>query len=1347
MLILVTNFTFRALSRQRTHPAMATEMGRLLTVSLCVALFGLLVARGSGEVVHVDPMAVSCSDFNCTRNATSLLRQNYTLDGALASVASRMTIVLSSGCHCVQNYSLVQSVTDVTLKGEGEVTVSCAPGLGLAFYNLLNFTIENLTIDGCGLTGSYLSGFEHTLKGVLRMFFQVRPYYHIALLCGNCTDIHLKRIAIKNTLGLGFLGVNIMGTSEILNSNFSFNAPTSDLLPFTSLQSDMVGGGVLFLYHDYQDANTYSHDAVNLSVRESSFSYNTYLGLATTIGLNYQYSEDVRNIGYILGGGGGLTLILAQANYSVSTTVDECVFRHNKARYGGGVQVTMFSHVMDSNITLSNCVFEDNGKETERTANILNSTHGGGLAFFCDFVRPFNHTGVDQTRDSSVNFIVSQTTFRRNQAYIGGAVMIESLYFPVDGIIPDFVLFRSCVFEDNFAFLGSAMYLMEAKRSGAQLGLYFVLDNTTMSGNSVYPYDSTEIQSIDVADSSSVIDATSVNVTLQNSSFTGNIGSVVRTVETILHLAGTVVFANNTGTFGGALRLLAVSFLIIRNHSDITFRNNIAEVAGGAIYVYYLNSLPNIAYFDCFLFFDKLEPFCFNDIDCVNISDTGSKVRFVGNSAKVGSIVYGSTLEKCPWGEVVRSSGNFTNMSLFEILYQHYSHILSFDKAPVTIDQVTTLPGRIELRDKPSDPINVIPGEVFHVNVVVLDRFFRETPAVISSKAEDYLQQRSVTSVLGFSGYWFTGSSSTVQMAIYGTTNQENITVSLFTTDSFAQTSFKVNLLDCPMGFILREHSCVCDPRLHGHPHIRCNSTTKELTVDNGVWVGIGTHGQLARAQCINDYCEPGPINFRPPDFDIQCRSGYHRTGLVCAACTEGYSAVFGSSKCKKCGNIGLLLIPFIAVLGILLVFVLCFFHFTISHGAPLSIIFYTNILTIYSPSFTAGSSRNRNYFPQGQWLFLDFGTEWCFYNGMDAISRTALSFAFPLYLYFLIFMIVLLARRSDRFSRLFYKHSSSPANLFATLLLLTHASLTEACIEVLGFTRITTLPHKDNIYWGVDPNEPYLSPFHSTLVAVSIPLMVFYILPAPFFLIFPTCSCRLGRFQRLMPIFDAFWAPFKPRYRFWVGLRLLLRALPLFFAYFFNYPTNVAFLGLFLIALIYVQTLLSPFKSLLVNVLDLFFQFVLLTMVILTLYFSYFINHADGKDIRKYANDQYLAAAIVALAGTLAIIIAFIVHLFVRFPRLRVLLRSLLQKLKCRQDVKPRPISISKVSPSQTYGTVHSDQTVQSDNSTKVEDAENGIEKGNGLKRIKFSELREPLLDEGELIIEDTSLTSQPSK
>ena len=81
--------------------------------------------------------------------------------------------------------------------------------------------------------------------------------------------------------------------------------------------------------------------------------------------------------------------------------------------------------------------------------------------------------------------------------------------------------------------------------------------------------------------------------------------------------------------------------------------------------------------------------------------------------------------------------------------------------------------------------------------------------------------------------------------------------------------------------------------------------------------------------------------------------------------------------------------------MGVVLVFFLLVCKLTVATGTLSGLVFYANIVgvnhTIFLP---VGSTDALSVFIT--WLNLDFGIETCFYEGMDAYSKTWLQFVFP---------------------------------------------------------------------------------------------------------------------------------------------------------------------------------------------------------------------------------------------------------------------------------------------------------------------------------------------------------------
>ena len=1288
---------------------------------MLIWLFFSFCYAQEGKVV-VYPVAPNCHSLNGESG-----KENLTLDEALRNITSNTELYLLPGCHYVEEYNLVQNRSNISLIGaiQNNITITCSKGLGLAFLNVFGLTITNVTIQSCGLNGSDLLAFRNAVRSDIDFFFDFKNDYRIALLCGNCRDLTMSSSTVTNTTGLGMLAINAMGTASITDVEFSFNYLQQ--CTYTNISAlDKVAGGAMFVYLDYLHTPERPDDVI-LNIQDSVVLTNSYCGLAIIPEFYSDYSEG-KPVNYSLGAGGGLSIVMTQLDYAVSATVESCYFRNNSARFGGGASVQLYEGVDCSTVNFFNCSFERNGIDEAVIIRLDNPDNvvkydftGSGLAVLNDFARPESPEPARFSACKEPNRLsISDSIFEANRAISSGAIIIHSLYSSRFGGSHLKVLFDNCIFRRNSALLGGAMFVQELKNTGAQPGLEVIMKDINVTENEVFI--PAEVSIAPPTKASAVVDIVAVNITITgNSVFSNSEGSAIRCASSLLYLEGNVTFENNAGLTGGALQLITASLLIIRENAHVIFRNNSGAISGGAIYVDYLVSLPQVsfAYADCFLFYDDLDILCITNQFCPNISDSNFRLEFVDNAAPYGSLVYGSTLETCLWGIDLKREYD-TNISLFEVIYDHLGDKFHFDSAPNNTGAVSTPVGKVVIAELNNGSYSLLPGERFNISVVGLDHFERVVPVILTSRTSN---ANTSQSVLGLSGYWLaTGNGDTnTPIAVYGRTEQQGINVTLFTADTFAQTQITVNLLKCTPGFVYSSNSCVCDERLVRQGKVECSESKKDFTVHNDIWIGPGPDKELVIHDCLQDFCIIGQKVVKSPDFDSQCRPGFHRTGLLCGKCEDGYSIIFGGNECYRCKNGSLSWIIYFALAGVGIVLAISFVQLTVSDGYLNGIILYANIVSLYVHILATGSSAT-HLFVVIAWLNLDLGIDTCFYDGMDSLARAGLRFVFPLYLYVLMGVIMLIAKKSHWFTMRFNKSGFSAAKLFATLMLMSYTSLLETCAVVLGAAEIQTISGKSSIRWGVDPTQKYFSGGHIPLAIVAVLVLVFYIIPAPFVLIFPSLAFKLGPLQRLKPIYDAFWAPFKPRYRFWVGLRLILRVIPFFFVGLIPHPLNVFLLALFLIVLLYIQSIAWPFEGNVKNAFDIFFICNLLVTVVGSLYFT--IDNFEGEDISRH-DAQYIFICVIVSIAYAVIAVIFVWHVFLRFPSLK----------NIRKRFRSR--SYEELSAStENYGTtgeVNADVIADSNDSDNAE----------GVKKVYFSELREPLLeDEGSLAISTTTLT-----
>ena len=278
-------------------------------------------------------------------------------------------------------------------------------------------------------------------------------------------------------------------------------------------------------------------------------------------------------------------------------------------------------------------------------------------------------------------------------------------------------------------------------------------------------------------------------------------------------------------------------------------------------------------------------------------------------------------------------------------------------------------------------------------------------------------------------------------------------------------------------------------------------------------------------------------------ESDIQC--AYNRSGLLCGTCKEGYSLVLGTSHCKQCTNSHLVLLILFAVMGIALVFLLLVCKLTVATGTLSGLVFYANIVGVNRAIFLPVESTNAlSVFIA--WLNLDFGIETCFYDGMDAYTKTWLQFVFPLYIWMLVGLIIFISHFLRRFANML---GNNPVSVLATLILLSYTKILRTLITALYITYLE-YPTYNRMVWLYDANIDYLSGKHIPLFIVAVLVFFFLFLPYTLLLLFGQWLQAISHLRlfswvnsaRLIPFMHAYHAPYKAKHRYWPGLLLGLR-------------------------------------------------------------------------------------------------------------------------------------------------------------------------------------------------------------
>ena len=310
-----------------------------------------------------------------------------------------------------------------------------------------------------------------------------------------------------------------------------------------------------------------------------------------------------------------------------------------------------------------------------------------------------------------------------------------------------------------------------------------------------------------------------------------------------------------------------------------------------------------------------------------------------------------------------------------------------------------------------------------------------------------------------------------------------------------------------------------------------------------GVWcVNTTYQGLVLCESCPEEYCKKGAVNVTIDNPDMQCDFNY--TGLLCGACAANHSLMLGSSQCQVCSNTYLaLLLPFAAA-GVALVVFLTSLRLTVATGTLNSIILYVDILQVKRSMFIPRNSINLLTVFLA-WMNLDLGFQTCFYDGLDAYALTWLQFAFPLYVWLIIGLVIFVSRYSITVSKLI---GCNPVAVLATLLLMSYTKILKIIIEVYSYENLYYPDNRTVPVWLKDANVPYLELRHLFLKVVTSLVLVFLFLPYTLLLLL---GHRLYRFtgkkhwcwlNRLKPLLDSYYAPYKNHTRYWTGFLLLVR-------------------------------------------------------------------------------------------------------------------------------------------------------------------------------------------------------------
>ncbi len=836
-----------------------------------------------------------------------------------------------------------------------------------------------------------------------------------------------------------------------------------------------------------------------------------------------------RNIG---GDGGNLAIVIHTSELfrSHPVVIKNSHISNGRAIEGGGLFVSIVEPQAQRN---KSQILENN----HTILTIMNTEFTNNTAFFVG-----GAVGIRQKGSSTSNFTgdvrIENSKFTSNSLEKGGhgGIAINYLNFIVtqvdQHISPQFKAFvTNCTFHRNH-----------------------VQKNSRMS-----------------AGSSVIFVKTNPHFRLQDVVIDSNFASAILGLQSNIVLGGNVTLTRNKAQSGGGILLCQNAVLYLEDGVNVLISGNNAHYTGGGIAVesICLESQPI-----CFFQFVSPEPRQYTDV----------KIYLHDNQAQhAGDNLYGGSVEYC---YLMESSTQYIPANYS---FPVFKEIFKIHPEGSGLPYVTSPPDHVCICiDNVPDcnkteyifPESVYPGQPFNLTVILAGQLDGSIPGIISAQLENVRDQN--TSLLNHDQVQNVKNSNCtrVKYEIYSSETETNVTLGLVAAQQgdisvieylhqYRKLKVTVPISKCPKGFKISEgengFTCGCET-IFSQAKIYCNIKHQTLKVPRNAWIGYfhdSSSFVLQETYVVADYCPQEfckqkslyiNINTTLVGFDQRDQCQTNRQGIMCGECLANYSATLGGSRCKRCSNHWLWMIPLYGLAGILLVFLLMFLDITVADGTINGLIFYANIIQANYEDIFTSKLRKYSLTPSLKgfvgWLSFANGVEKCFFNGMNEYHKAWIQFVFPAYIWIILGAITLLSRRYAIVMRIIGKNT---VKVFATLILLSYSKLILAIIDGIDSTLIDASNNEQYRVWSKNGNIQYLHGIHIPLFVFCVCLLIVCV-PFTLSLLFIQILERYSHLRilwfvrKLKPLFDAYTGPYDDNARFWTGFLLLIR-IGIFFA------------------------------------------------------------------------------------------------------------------------------------------------------------------------------------------------------
>ena len=1100
-------------------------------MKFCFTLSVLLVANISAATDHY----ISSNEelWHCLCSSDSQIQDDSTL------YLTKGTYQLKKTGFCIlrdiQNLK-IQSLTGHTSLITCLSTISDISTVGFGFVNITGIELKNISFHGCGATLTHEA---------IEQMNETHPYFFYqqkALLAFNhCRDMNLVNITMQYYIGYAVLLMNPLGPSNVIHGMLIMYGIFASHSSCHSDTNECSGSGLLCLFKDT----------------------NPTFGLATPSEVNFTNST-VRANGNIIQnipplnliphhqfcrlpllGSGGVTIIFNQT-FGASFTSNDTILDLCWGSVAGSSLILYYNGMFNSRVLFS---FIDAFNSIQMPAFLQEGGNGIAVYSFLCGQCPITETSLYKTplqiKDSKLRGMGPyDARIKHSHTKYSSNLFLNIFEACGSGPSKLSIILERVQYRWSYASVsGSAMYAFISHKlkhsKSASVSLFFskILARDCARGNNMYGI------------YSNVPCFTFINwnnVTISDGRFWENNAPVIAAYNSELYLTGVVLFKSNKGVNGPAFYLQS-SYLVLQEPLNASFIKNSALLYGGAVYAY--NKPVPVTHQRCAL---QVKP----SHEYTNDTKLNIHLHFMDNKARLaGTSMYIIPLYNCSsiFPSITDPYFNWSTITTFKAR-NHFQGLHQISSEP---SKICSCGYNNDASLKISCPYNGVssiihlyPGMTISVPLCAVDSSGSIVySAAIASINNDKLTKKSPLQNDLYLLHHQTlsplsGRDCTyVSYNVYSRSNTLRHSL-LSVAIPFSSPSWSAYLFvhPCPLGFVLNQGECICDPLLTKLiPSINCNiSNTSISLVTDGQWMGNASNTLGLSFVCPPANCQRGLSYLNMTDPLSLCTDT--KEGFLCSQCRPGLSVVFGTSQCMECSDIWMLTIIGYALSGILLVAIMLYLPLTISEGPLASIIIAMNL--------TAASTFDLQEERQGWFLYavrvcvsmvnLSLGFPLCFYDGMTPLIKTGLLFAYPIYLWILIIGFIAFSHFSTRVSNRTAMHS---VQVLASLMYLSFSKILMTVIDIIAYIPVHTSASGTITVWYGDGSVPYLSNTgHVILFAFSLLALLLYILPFILFVTLGQWLLRLSLINKYMRQYiEAFQGPYKHGKGYWFGLRVLL--------------------------------------------------------------------------------------------------------------------------------------------------------------------------------------------------------------